>query len=292
MNEAKKIIREIKLLKILQNENIISIKDIFEHITSNNIVDIYIVTDLLGTDLHKVIYSSQVLTKEHIQYMMYQLVIGVYFMHSTNIIHRDLKPSNILLKRNCDLKICDFGMARELENNIVLTDYVITRWYRAPEVLLSLNNYGKPVDIWSIGCIFAELLARKPFIPGRNFLYQIKKIFEIIGTPSKEDIIEISGEIGYKFISSIPFVPQPNWNDMLQKANATEVDLLSKMLTFNPKKRITIDECVKHPYFEGLHEIQFVSQCLNKYDSNWETKIFTEEELQQMFNDLKLSFQY
>lgn len=136
--------------------------------------DIYIVTDLMETDLHRVIYSKQPLTKEHIQYFMYQLLRGVLYMHSANVIHRDLKPSNILLNKHCDLKICDLGLGRGYDTiEDFMTEYVVTRWYRAPEVILNASEYTNAIDIWSIGCIFAELLGRTALFPGENFLDQI-----------------------------------------------------------------------------------------------------------------------
>lgn len=129
--------------------------------------DIYIVTNLMETDLHRVIYSRQELTDEHIQYFLYQILRGMLYIHSANVIHRDLKPNNILLNKNCDLKICDFGLARGFDNeNEFKTEYVVTRWYRAPEVILNASEYTKALDIWSIGCIFAELLGRTPLFPG------------------------------------------------------------------------------------------------------------------------------
>ena len=182
--DAKRIVREIKLLRYLKHDNIISLIDIPKPEGRTGFEDIYIITDLMETDLHRVIYSRQELTDDHIQYFIYQILRGILYMHSANIIHRDLKPANILANKNCDLKICDLGLGRgdvkdeEEESNQneddsgdkdhkkkELTEYVITRWYRAPEVILCPSEYSKAVDIWSIGCIFAELLGRQPLFP-------------------------------------------------------------------------------------------------------------------------------
>eukprot|EP00826_Nyctotherus_ovalis_P055259 TRINITY_DN7324_c0_g1_i23.p1 TRINITY_DN7324_c0_g1~~TRINITY_DN7324_c0_g1_i23.p1 ORF type:complete len:358 (-),score=99.27 TRINITY_DN7324_c0_g1_i23:301-1347(-) len=167
--DAKRIVREIKLLNFYNHENIVALLDVLKPESRTGFEDIYFVNDLMETDLHRVIYSQQDLTDDHIQYFMYQILRGVLHIHSSSVIHRDLKPSNLLLNKNCDLKICDFGLARALETGGVdnlLTEYVVTRWYRAPEVILNASNYTKELDIWSVGCIMAELLGRTPLFPG------------------------------------------------------------------------------------------------------------------------------
>lgn len=146
--DAKRILREIKLLGFFDHENIISLLDVQLPPSRSGYNDIYIVTDLMETDLHRVVYSRQDLSDDHIQYFMYQILRGLLYMHSANVIHRDLKPSNLLVNKNCDLKICDLGLARgydrETEN---LTEYVVTRWYRAPEVILNSSMYTKQIDV-------------------------------------------------------------------------------------------------------------------------------------------------
>ena len=113
----------------------------------------YMILDFMETDLHKIIYSKNELTDEHIQYFIYQLLKGLKYIHSAHVIHRDLKPSNLLLNGNCDLKICDFGLARGVKEEVdyELTEYVVTRWYRAPEVMCSCQEYDSKIDVWSIG---------------------------------------------------------------------------------------------------------------------------------------------
>ncbi len=121
-----------------------------------------------------------------------QILRGLKYLHSANVIHRDLKPSNILVNKNCDLKICDFGLARGFrsqdQEDPNLTDYVVTRWYRAPEVVLLASEYTKAIDVWSVGCILCELVGRKALFTGKDHLDQIKKIIEIIGMPGEEDL--------------------------------------------------------------------------------------------------------
>lgn len=157
----------------------------------------------METDLHRVIYSRQDLSEDHIQYFVYQILKGLLFMHSANVIHRDLKPSNLLLVKTflniqnkaCDLQICDLGLARGyVEEEEEKTQYVVTRWYRAPEVILNASEYTKAVDIWSVGCILAELFGRQPLFPGEDFLDQVQRIISVLGTPSSEDMKYIGNE--------------------------------------------------------------------------------------------------
>ena len=149
----------------------------------------------METDLHRVIYSRQDLTADHIQYFVYQILRGLLFMHSANVIHRDIKPSNLLLvyfyflkfqNKACDLQICDLGLARGyVEEEEEKTEYVVTRWYRAPQVILNASEYSKAVDIWSVGCIMAELFGRQPLFPGEDFLDQVQRIISVLGTPTQ-----------------------------------------------------------------------------------------------------------
>lgn len=137
---------------------------------------------------------------------MYQVLRAFKFIHSANIIHRDLKPSNILLNENCDLKICDFGLSRNLskEKKEDLTEYVVTRFYRAPEVMLSSHEYSKAVDVWSAGCSFAEILNGKVLFPGQNYIEQINLIINLRGTPDAATKALISNEHALKYIEELP----------------------------------------------------------------------------------------
>ena len=244
--DAKRILREIKLLKSLKHDNVVSILDMIQGDNVDVIEDftnVYIVTELMETDLHRIIYSEchfceqpqhtqslrcggfqrvvifhcaavvspsspytrrappsrpgkQPLTNEHCQYFLYQILRGLKYIHSANVLHRDLKPSNLLVNSNCDLKICDLGLARGIlpedgeaeSGSLVLTEYVVTRWYRAPEIMLACQDYTKAIDMWSVGCIFAELLGRKPFFAGEDYLSQLRIIVGKIGKPSEEDL--------------------------------------------------------------------------------------------------------
>ena len=184
--DAKRILREIKLMKHFQHENIVGILDMMPPQVNfvEDFNDVYIVGELMETDLHRIIYSKQPLSIDHVQYFVYQILRGMKYVHSANVIHRDLKPSNLLVNANCDLKICDFGLARGIydehdqgrDQSVTLTEYVVTRWYRAPEIMLACHEYSKPVDVWSIGCIFAELILRKPYFPGNDYIDQVRTV--------------------------------------------------------------------------------------------------------------------
>jgi mitogen-activated protein kinase 15 len=145
----------------------------------------------MDTDLHAVIRAN-ILEDIHKQYIIYQCLKCLKYMHSVNLLHRDLKPSNLLLNSECHVKVADFGLARCLDakagSEPILTDYVATRWYRAPEILLGSNKYTKGVDMWSMGCILAELILGKPFFPGTSTLNQLDRVLEITGRPRPEDI--------------------------------------------------------------------------------------------------------
>eukprot|EP01017_Pseudomicrothorax_dubius_P049521 TRINITY_DN9217_c0_g1_i3.p1 TRINITY_DN9217_c0_g1~~TRINITY_DN9217_c0_g1_i3.p1 ORF type:complete len:166 (+),score=7.58 TRINITY_DN9217_c0_g1_i3:306-803(+) len=160
----KDILREIKLMRFFNHDNIISLIDLIKPETMTDYKDVYIVTEVMETDLHQVIYSKQDLTYEHVQYFMYQILRGLYCMHSGNVIHGDLRPSSFLINRNCDLKFCDLQGCKEPRE--YMTEIAVTRWYRAPEMLLNPGKKMKASDIWSVGCIFAEIIRRTPLFPG------------------------------------------------------------------------------------------------------------------------------
>jgi len=286
--DAKRIVREIRLLSFFDHENIISLIDVMKpHEGKTGFEDIYIITDLMETDMHRVIYSRQELTDEHIQYFIYQILRGILCMHSALVIHRDLKPSNLLLNKNCDLKICDLGLARgfDAQDNL-LTEYVVTRWYRAPEVILNASEYDHSVDIWSVGCIFAELLGKAPLLPGDDYLDQIKRVIGILGTPTKSELSFIGNELAVKFVRSLPKRNKQSWSTLFPKSNPVALDLLGKMLNFNPLKRYNVKQCLSHPYFEGLHSEKSEPVWKETFDWAWDNFEPTKEILQEMvYND-------
>uniref|UniRef100_A0AAX7TYF0 Mitogen-activated protein kinase n=1 Tax=Astatotilapia calliptera TaxID=8154 RepID=A0AAX7TYF0_ASTCA len=178
---CQRTLREIKILLRFKHENIIGINDIIRAPTIEQMKDVYIVQDLMETDLYKLL-KTQHLSNDHICYFLYQILRGLKYIHSANVLHRDLKPSNLLLNTTCDLKICDFGLARvadpDHDHTGFLTEYVATRWYRAPEIMLNSKGYTKSIDIWSVGCILAEMLSNRPIFPGKHYLDQLNHILD------------------------------------------------------------------------------------------------------------------
>jgi len=367
--DAKRILREMEILIHLSGHaNILQIFDIFIHpyeISDFNTV--YIVTNLHGCDLDRLIHSQQILTENHVAAFIYQILRGLRYCHSAGILHRDLKPSNIFTNEDCEIAIGDFGLGRGINvpynytsnNNMItlddnlddnnmnittttlssndnisnintidnkqyrsdsvnsitmgsgiddtminddnnsnnlfsrsnsldhtrklsrrtdsvsstsssrsnraaltlddadLTLYVVTRWYRAPELLLEAKDYGPPIDIWSVGCILYELLTRKVLFRGTAPINQIMMIANVLGTPTEEDFATIDPSpkaITMKFLKSEPISPGIPWNVMLPNVSKDAIDLISKLLRFNPQARITVDEALDHPFFESIRK--------------------------------------
>jgi mitogen-activated protein kinase 1/3 len=257
--DLKRIAREILIMKYCQHENIIPLLDVIIHLNKdknmNKVADVYLVMEKMDSDLQKIIASKQELSDEHYQFILYQMLRALYFLHSANIIHRDFKPSNVLINEDCTVKLCDFGMSRGIkEENALLTEYVVTRYYRAPEVMLSSHHYTKKIDVWSVGCAFAELLSKKFMFPGDNYIAQIKLIIDVLGTQDLKDLDFISNSSAKSFVMQFQNIPKKNFREILNCENPLAVDLVEKMLVFNPDKRYSIEDCLNHPYLKNMRE--------------------------------------
>jgi len=288
--DAKRTLREIKLLCHMEHENIIAIKDIIRPPQRENFNDVYIVYELMDTDLYQIIRSTQPLTEDHCQYFLYQLLRGLKYIHSANILHRDLKPSNLLLNANCDLKICDFGLARTTSETDFMTEYVVTRWYRAPELLLNCSEYTAAIDIWSVGCIFMEILKREPLFPGKDYVQQLRLITELIGSPDDSDLGFLRSDNARRYIRQLPQFPKQPFSQKFPNMAPAAVDLLEKMLVFDPSKRITVQEALSHPYLASLHDINDEPSCPTPFNFDFEQPSFTEEHIKELIWRESLNF--
>ncbi|TFJ97893.1 carcinoembryonic antigen-related cell adhesion molecule 5-like [Platysternon megacephalum] len=284
---AKRTLRELKILKHFKHDNIIAIKDILKPaVPYDDFKSVYVVLDLMESDLHQIIHSSQPLTLEHVRYFLYQLLRGLKYIHSANVIHRDLKPSNLLINENCELKIGDFGMARGLctkpdEYKYFMTEYVATRWYRAPELMLSLHEYTQAIDMWSVGCIFAEMLGRKQLFPGKNYIHQLQLIMTVLGTPSAKVIHAIGADRVRAYIQSLPSRQPVPWENLYQQADRSALALLAKMLRFDPRERLAVAEALKHPFVAKYHDPDDEPDCVPAFDFDFDKQVLTKERIKE-----------
>ncbi|ETV76090.1 CMGC/MAPK protein kinase, variant 1 [Aphanomyces astaci] len=203
--DAKRILRETRLLGHFNHKNITRLLDLPPPPSRAAFHDMYIIAELMETDLHQVIYSMQPMSDDHVKYFLYQILCALHHIHSAGVIHRDMKPSNILLNSNCDLKICDFGLARGgCPENVELTEYVVTRWYRAPEIMLNCLHYTEAVDMWAVGCILAEMIQREPLFPGNDYIHQLKLIVKFMGTPKVDEVEFVKNAKAQRFLAKLP----------------------------------------------------------------------------------------
>ena len=258
--DAKHVLREIRLMRHMgRHENIISLRDLHVRDTAD---ELYIVMELMDSDLHRVLQSDQVLSEAHLKYFLAQLICGTRYLHANRIIHRDLKPGNLLVSRDCKLRITDFGLARERPvgkgsnpDDLIdepMTEHVVTRWYRPPELMLCPDGlYTYAVDMWSIGTIFAEMILRKPIFPGKNFVHQLTLIFDCIGTPLPQEVSHIKNLQAKKFIDSQIGKPKLPFQKIFPNASTDALNLMENLLIFDPRLRMDAETAMNLPYLRN-----------------------------------------
>ncbi|KEG06847.1 putative mitogen-activated protein kinase, putative,protein kinase [Trypanosoma grayi] len=289
--DGKRILREVKLLGFLKHPNILSLKDLFRP-SDPGFTDVYVVTELMSSDLQTILKSSSVqLTEAHCQYFTYQLLCALRYIHSANVIHRDLKPANLLTNSECDLKLCDFGLARG--KGPKMTHYVVTRWYRPPELLLVSDDYDGAVDLWGVACLAVEMFTRRPLFPGRDYIHQLNLITDLLGLPDiARDLPHVRSPEAMSYLRSLPArerrpleAVQPSLREQYAAAvlqalegrdsedgssgagdsvsstdHGADVEaryalfkeFLFKLLTYNPKERMTAAEALAHPWLQEV----------------------------------------
>ncbi|KAI3835347.1 hypothetical protein MKW98_020463 [Papaver atlanticum] len=242
-------IREISLLKEMQHDNIVRLQDVV-----HSEKRLYLVFEYLDLDLKKHMDSCPELAKDPrlVKRFLFQILRGISYCHSHRVLHRDLKPQNLLIDRRTNsLKLADFGLARAFGIPVrTFTHEVVTLWYRAPEILLGSRHYSTPVDIWSVGCIFSEMVTQRPLFPGDSEIDELFKIFRIMGTPNEEIWPGVTSLPDFK--SAFPKWPAKDLAGVVTKLDSCGIDLLNKMLCLDPSKRITARNALEHEYFKDI----------------------------------------
>uniref|UniRef100_A0A0E0LFG8 mitogen-activated protein kinase n=1 Tax=Oryza punctata TaxID=4537 RepID=A0A0E0LFG8_ORYPU len=289
VSDATRILREIKLLRLLRHPDIVEIKHIMLPPSRREFQDIYVVFELMESDLHQVIRANDDLTPEHYQFFLYQLLRALKYIHAANVFHRDLKPKNILANSDCKLKICDFGLARASFNDapsaIFWTDYVATRWYRAPELCGSFfSKYTPAIDIWSIGCIFAELLTGRPLFPGKNVVHQLDIITDLLGTPSSETLSRIRNEKARRYLSTMRKKHPVPFSQKFRNTDPLALRLLERLLAFDPKDRPSAEEALADPYFSSLANVEREPSRhpISKLEFEFERRKLTKDDVREL----------
>ncbi|CAG9331700.1 unnamed protein product [Blepharisma stoltei] len=327
--DCKRLLREVSILKHLNHPNIVKMREILLPKNLQNFNELYVVIEHAQSDLKKLIKSPVHLQGHHIQLITYNIICGLKYIHSANILHRDLKPANILLNEDCEVKICDFGLARSvteenkenadmeveqeevhpttqhvkqekpqgkpklvrskpgLQTKTELTGHVVTRWYRAPELILLEREYTKAIDVWSLGCVIAELcgmlrentptfMDRSPLFPGNSCFPlspdhhtkmrsagfpssnsdQLNVIFEVIGTPDDSDKQFITDDKALIYLNSFGERERKSLALIYPHSDRALIELMENMILFNPRKRTSCIEALRHPYFDSVRDVQ------------------------------------
>ncbi|KAK8960878.1 Cyclin-dependent kinase F-3 [Platanthera guangdongensis] len=236
-------LREVKLLQKLSHPSIVKLEEI---VKENN--ELFLIFEHMDCNLYQIMRDRQrPFSESEIRNLMSQVLQGLVYMHRNGIFHRDLKPENLLVKNDI-IKIADFGLAREVTTYSPYTDYVSTRWYRAPEVLLQSSVYSPAIDMWAVGAILAELFTLNPLFPGESETDQMYKICTVLGTPNASiwsDGVQLPHAINFNFFQS----PPVNLSDVIPNASLEAIDLVQQLCCWDSRNRLTAEQSLRHPFF-------------------------------------------
>lgn len=242
---AKCCYRELHLLRTLCHPNLIRLYDAF---TGNASRDLFLVTEYVSSDLRALLNHGVSLPLHRIRWIMYQLMRVLDYLHQHGVVHRDLKPENLLLTDQDELKVCDLGLARRADNQ--MTGYLATRYYRAPEFMLTWRHYGPPVDLWSAGCVLAELASGHIAFPGLDHVHHLRLIIQLVGSPPASVLERICSAPTRQYLAMLPQHPRADFFALFGgRLGAEGAELLSRLLEFDPAARITPLEALQHPFF-------------------------------------------
>lgn len=263
--DAQRTFREVTYLKALSendgHDNIIKLHDV---IRANNEKDLYISFEYMETDLSQVI-KAKILEPMHVQFIIYQLLKALKYIHSAKLLHRDIKPSNILVDASCSIKLCDFGLCRSIavssdelsstNENMELTDYIATRWYRSPEILMGSRRYTEGVDLWSAGCILGEMFRSRPILPGASTMGQVEKIFELTGNPSAKDVKSWKSPFATAMLENVQAKNRVRLDDLCHnKLPRDAKSLMKSLFKLDPSKRGSAELTLGHDYLVDFHD--------------------------------------
>lgn len=253
--DAQRTYREVYILQSINHKSVVKLLNVHK---ARNEYDLYLVFEYMPTDLYHVIYEGSILNDEHKVFISFQLFSTLLYLESLHVVHRDLKPANILIDSNCIIKFADFGLARTVEQwkepcGPVMTEYVATKLYRAPEVMLGSTDYSFPVDVWSIGCMIAEMFMEKPVVlmHSQNIVEQLQRYFNIFGKPSDEDLDSISISRSLEILKHISPTEKLPLHKLFGRNDKDLIDLVTSCMEFNPKKRITATQAIEHSFFKN-----------------------------------------
>ncbi|KAH3677231.1 hypothetical protein WICMUC_001812 [Wickerhamomyces mucosus] len=278
----KRAVRELKLMRFFKgHKNIVNLYEL-DIVYCIPYDGLYCFQELADYDLARVIHSSAQFSEFHIKNFLYQILCGVKYIHSADVIHRDLKPGNILINHQGNLKICDFGLARGISPKFMkskpnsITNYVATRWYRAPELILSRKKYSKAIDMWAVGCIFAELYARRALFMGSDIIHQATEILKVLGTPNRKIISSYGTSIAMELLNppNPQYRPIP-WNEILPYASNLALDLLGKLLCWDVLERYDVTQSIEHPFLIDIRDALDEPVCLAPFDFSFENTAIT-----------------